>query len=885
MRFTARYILAIVLLLAVGCGDRHKETPPQPFDFSFAEGTPLESQFDAEGGTLVVQFNSFYNWVAQPSADWIVVKPNSGTSATTEFVATILANATNEERDATITIHLSNDEQHSLAVHQASSVFFEYDGQETYNLPYQESLIEIPIRTNVEYSLSIADAWISVVESRAIEERKITLKVAENVYFAPRTAYVEIVDGDGEVLHKFSITQEAVSCRNNEILYLTSDNLAVELGNEVGFGATFQSNTHNGVYGRISFEADINAITSNAFSGCNNLLAVIMPDRITAIGREAFKDCASLASVRFPKHLIHIGAKAMVNCPNLPSVTIPAKLASIGESAFEGCENLSKIYIENIEKWLSLTFGNEGANPLCNGGMLYLSSDSGTPIADIVIPSDITEIGDYVFCGYGSLSSLTLHSKVASIGKRALYGCGGELRISCPIANTTLDVEGAFYGSAFSKIVVNSPVSRIGNYAFANLTSLAEVSILGSVTHIGNGAFKGCSGLSELVVPSSVINFGNAPFEGCSGKLILNCGVPDCTYSNEHFLLGALFSEIVVGEGVTQIGRHGFYGYDKADVIRLGSSVSAVGIEAFGGCTGELVVDCSLPSSRVTTSGALYGSKFSRITLTPKVQTIGTNALFECEGELVVECALPSSTNASTSPIYGSKFSTIKLLNAESIGDYAFRGYSTLQSITLPENLTSIGDYAFAGCTALKELCIPDGVTTIGSYALYNCSALTHTIIGKGVTTFGQNLFYGATGEVEINSSLPSVESSTASVFYGANCTKIVFGATAETLGAYAISSCPKLTEVVLGSGVMQMESCAIYDCSALTQVRSLAVTPPAIYYYSAYKNNAALPTSNTLKISVPSSAFDAYASFASGKPGKCAVENWYYYKSAIVAE
>ena len=371
MRFTARYILAIVLLLAVGCGDRHKETPPQPFDFSFAEGTPLESQFDAEGGTLVVQFNSFYNWVAQPSADWIVVKPNSGTSATTEFVATILANATNEERDATITIHLSNDEQHSLAAHQASSVFFEYDGQETYKLPYQESLIEIPIRTNVEYSLSIADAWISVVESRAIEERKITLKVAENVYFAPRTAYVEIVDGDGEALHKFSITQEAVSCRNNEILYLTSDNLAVELGNEVGFGATFQSNTHNGVYGRISFVADINAIACNAFSGCNNLLAVIMPDRITAIGREAFKDCALLASVRFPKHLIHIGAKAMANCPNLPSVTIPAKLASIGESAFEGCENLSKIYIENIEKWLSLTFGNEGANPLCNGGMLY----------------------------------------------------------------------------------------------------------------------------------------------------------------------------------------------------------------------------------------------------------------------------------------------------------------------------------------------------------------------------------------------------------------------------------------------------------------------------------------------------------------------------------
>ena len=908
MRVAVRYILILALLLAVGCGDKHKEVAQQPFDFSFAEGTPSVAHFEADGGSLTVQFNSFYNWVAQPSDEWIVVKPNSGTSATTEFVATITANPTKDERDGTITLHLSNGEQHSLSIHQLCSGFFDYGGEESYSVPREEAIIEIPFRSNIDYKVSPSDSWISVVDTRAIEEGNITLKVAENLYFAPRTGYVEILDSEGEVLHKLPIAQEAVYCRNNEILYLTNDNAAITLGNKAGFGSTFQSNTHNGTYGRIAFAGDINAIANNAFNGCSNLLTVIMPDRITAIGREAFKDCSGLTSIGLPKNLIHIGVQSFAGCTLLQNLDIPTKLLSIGESAFEGCENAGKITIESIESWLNISFGNESANPLYQRGYLCLNSNVGATLTDIVVPSSITKIKDYALCGYQQLSSLKLHSKIASIGKRALYGCTGELQLDCPISSSYTDGDNPFYGSQFTKIAINYPIFTIGDYTFADMKQLNEVTLPITVTHIGSGAFKGCSSLTDLEIPASVVSFGKAPFEGCGGKLTINCGIPECIYAEEHFLLGASFSEIVVGDSVTHIGRHGFYGYDKAKHFHLGSSVSAIGTEAFSGCTGEIVVTCSLPSSRVGTNGALYGSKFSRITLSPTVSSIGTNALYGCEGELIVECTIPYASTATASPFYGSKFSTITLLDVESINDYAFYGYDSLQSIVLPaslkhignnafqrcsnlttisfaDQLTSIGDYAFAGCIALEQLRIPDSVTSIGSYALYNCTKLAQTYIGKGVTTFGQNVFYGATGEIEINSSLPSVEDNISSIFYGANFTKIVLGDAATTIGTYAIASCSKLTEVVLGSGITQLESCAIYDCPALTQVRPLAATPPAIYYYSAYKNNASLPTSNSLKIAVPAATFEAYTSYTSGKPGRTAPQNWYYFKSAITAE
>ncbi|MGN1235479.1 MAG: leucine-rich repeat protein, partial [Christensenellaceae bacterium] len=39
-----------------------------------------------------------------------------------------------------------------------------------------------------------------------------------------------------------------------------------------------------------------------------------------------------------------------------------------------------------------------------------------------------------------------------------------------------------------------------------------------------------------------------------------------------------------------------------------------------------------------------------------------------------------------------------------SIGEYAFWGCSSLQSITIGDSVTSIGEYAFNGCQQLKDV-------------------------------------------------------------------------------------------------------------------------------------------------------------------------------------
>ena len=50
------------------------------------------------------------------------------------------------------------------------------------------------------------------------------------------------------------------------------------------------------------------------------------------------------------------------------------------------------------------------------------------------IPSSVTSIGDYAFCGCSSLTSVTIPTSVTSIGNWAFSGCSGLTSVTIPTA-------------------------------------------------------------------------------------------------------------------------------------------------------------------------------------------------------------------------------------------------------------------------------------------------------------------------------------------------------------------------------------------------------------------------------------------------------------------
>ena len=137
-----------------------------------------------------------------------------------------------------------------------------------------------------------------------------------------------------------------------------------------------------------------------------------------------------------------------------------------------------------------------------------------------------------------------------------------------------------------------------------------------------------------------------------------------------------------------------------------------------------------------------------------------TNCAFEIHADERLKVSNSGEISLKTS-VNKSEVKTIyipEILNSivvKSIGDNAFRGCTSLTSITIPNSVTSIGDSAFEYCTSLTSITIPNfgtrhTVTSIRYGAFYGCTSLTSITIPNSVTSIGNRAFQGCTSLTSI---------------------------------------------------------------------------------------------------------------------------------------
>ena len=244
----------------------------------------------------------------------------------------------------------------------------------------------------------------------------------------------------------------------NQIWYTAT--ALVEPNNTSAFDVAITSNEWNETTGEyvITFDGELTTIGANAFSWCDSLTSVTIPDSVTTIGDYAFSDCYSLTSVTIPDSVKTIGNGAFAVCESLTGVTIGDSVTTIGEYAFVYCDNLTSVTIPDsvktiginaFEKCTSLTSVTIGNSVTTIGGRAFLDCHS---LTSVTIPDSVTTIGDYAFSDCYSLTSVTIGDSVTTIGEYAFYIC-----------------------SNLTSVTIGNSVTTIGDAAFCYCGSLTSV--------------------------------------------------------------------------------------------------------------------------------------------------------------------------------------------------------------------------------------------------------------------------------------------------------------------------------------------------------------------------------------------------------------------------
>lgn len=416
---------------------------------------------------------------------------------------------------------------------------------------------------------------------------------------------------------------------------------------------------------------------------------------ITSIGASAFENCTSLEIIELEEGITSINGYAFYGCTSLKELELPKSLKSIGENAFEGCTSLQK-----VTAYPKLTSLKNTSFRKCSA--LTIRGYEGSYIQKYATEKKIPfeSMGKWGTCGYSA----------------EWYLIDGTLTIDgyYDMADYSETNKAPWTGLNITKIVVEN-ISTIGNYAFAGLSNVTEITLPNTVHEIGDYAFKNCAGLKSVEIPNSlelgIISEGM--FYGCTSLETIK--LPDNIQKIENLAFANCksLSSFTVPKEVTIIKRGTFLNCESLSNITLGNEITAIESSAFAGCG---LTEIQLPSG-ITGIGeeAFAKNKFTEFTISSGVTELGAGVFAGCDQLQEISVEEGNANFSAAGGVLYDKAGT-KLLLCPSGKEGTF---------TLPRRTTEIAESAFKGCKKITELVLPSGLTTIGSKAFSGMNLTT----------------------------------------------------------------------------------------------------------------------------------------------------------------
>lgn len=505
---------------------------------------------------------------------------------------------------------------------------------------------------------------------------------------------------------------------------------------------------------------------------------------------------------------------------------------------------------------------------IVDGVLVSYQGDGG----HIAIPSQVREIGDYVFYYRDDILSVRVPGTVKKIGAYA-FAENSHLALVTLEDGIESIGERSFYNSLKIKsIEVPDSVKEIGDYAFAKLGYLVSAHLGNGITRISNGLFAENVNMTTVNIPDGVTAIGDRAFYAAQSLKEIQLPSVLQTIGNEAFL-SVNMDSLELPDTMVSIGDASFAG-TKIATLDLGSGLQTIGKSAF---IETQLQSLNIPDN-VTTVGDMafaYIPRLRHVEISKGATSLGKQ-VFDSNGSSSLSSIEVDAENPAYSSMDGVLFDKQQHTlvrytvghgrdsyaipeSVSKVDDYAFNYSTKLNSIDLGTTLATIGEFGFANSTSIRTLTIPDSVTDIGRSAFYHNDGLESVTVGSGVTHLNPYTFaYNAnTRNIDLGTGVRSIGDY---VFqYNSSLVEITFPEQVESLGDFVLSNNERLSVINIGKGVTKIGSNPFASSRMITSVN---VNPENKAYAS--EDGVLLDQARTQLIQYPIAKPDAVYSIPS---------------------
>lgn len=172
----------------------------------------------------------------------------------------------------------------------------------------------------------------------------------------------------------------------------------------------------------------VKKIGNIAFSKCNTVSSVLIPEGVTEIGQQAFVLCENLKSVQLPDTLAKIDEEAFAGCYSLSSCNIPAGVKTIVPGAFRLCTSLKSIEVDKDNLCYQsingdLYYSDDYADQFNMDGIPLIAYAPGKTETHVSLLEEVSAIANYAFAGNTYMESIFIPAKVTEISGDAFLHC------------------------------------------------------------------------------------------------------------------------------------------------------------------------------------------------------------------------------------------------------------------------------------------------------------------------------------------------------------------------------------------------------------------------------------------------------------------------------